>query len=197
MSCSEMPLNYQMTMKRYPNPNGGVGGSIPGYEMFSLLDGKSKSPSTARYVVTPPCTKGILQQGRANMLKFTLDCPTLYIITTFIIRMILDPLFCTILIREPFNHHITTSKSPWFLFFYFLFQFLIQIFKKMEMAMNRDNHPLLFSLFSMTPLGNAKNVVLSRCRLLVNMTNGLKLLYYGGNTKKKKEIRASKHIQRV
>jgi len=42
---------------------------------------------------------------------------------------------------------------------------------------------LLFSLFSMTPLGNAKNVILSSCRLLVNMTNGLKLPYYQGNTK--------------
>jgi len=37
---------------------------------------------------------------------------------------------------------------------------------------------VLFSLFSMTPLGNAKNVVLSRCCLLINMTNGQKLLYY-------------------
>jgi hypothetical protein len=42
---------------------------------------------------------------------------------------------------------------------------------------------VLFSLFSMTRLGDAKNVVLSRCRLLVNMTNGLKLSYYRGNTK--------------
>ena len=42
---------------------------------------------------------------------------------------------------------------------------------------------ILFSLFSMTPLGNVKNVVLSRRRLLVNMTNGLKLSYYQGNTK--------------
>ena len=42
---------------------------------------------------------------------------------------------------------------------------------------------VLFSLFSMTPLGNAKNVMLLRCRLLVNMTNGLKLSYYRGNTK--------------
>ena len=42
---------------------------------------------------------------------------------------------------------------------------------------------ILFSLFSMTPLGNAKNVVLSRCRLLVNMTFCLKLSYYRGNTK--------------
>ena len=37
---------------------------------------------------------------------------------------------------------------------------------------------ILFSLFSMTPLGNAKNVLFLRCRLLVNMTNGLKLSYY-------------------
>ena len=31
-----------------PNPNGGVGGSIPGCEIFSLLDGKTKSLPTAR-----------------------------------------------------------------------------------------------------------------------------------------------------
>ena len=43
-----MTLNYQMTVERYPNMNGGVGGSIPGYEIFSLLDRKIKSPSTAR-----------------------------------------------------------------------------------------------------------------------------------------------------
>ena len=42
---------------------------------------------------------------------------------------------------------------------------------------------LLFSLFSMTRLGNAQNVVLSRCHPLVNMTNGVKLSYYQGNTK--------------
>ena len=28
--------------------------------------------------VSPPCTKGILEQGGANGLKFTLDCPTLF-----------------------------------------------------------------------------------------------------------------------
>jgi hypothetical protein len=38
----------------------------------------------------------------------------------------------------------------------------------------------------MTPLGDAQNVVLSRCCLLVNMTNGVKLSYYRGNTKHKK-----------
>ena len=41
----------------------------------------------------------------------------------------------------------------------------------------------LFSLYSMTCSGNTKRVELSRCRLLVNMTNGVKLLYYRGNTK--------------
>jgi hypothetical protein len=54
----------------------------------------------------------------------------------------------------------------------------------------------LFSLSSMTPLGNAKKVVLSRCRLLVNMTNGLKLSYYRGNTKTQ-EIWDSNHIHWV
>ena len=49
--------------------------------------------------------------------------------------------------------------------------------------MHKGHLGLVFSLFSMTHLGNAKNVILSRCRLLVNMTNGIKLLYYQGNTK--------------
>ena len=34
-----------------------------------------------------------------------------------------------------------------------------------------------FSLFGMTCLGNTKKVVLSRCRLLINMKNAVKLLY--------------------
>ena len=42
---------------------------------------------------------------------------------------------------------------------------------------------LLFSLFSMTRLGNTKEVVLSRCHHLIHMTNGVKLSYYLGNTK--------------
>ena len=41
---------------------------------------------------------------------------------------------------------------------------------------------IMFSLFSMTHLGNTKNIILSRCRLRVNMTNDVKLLYYQGNT---------------
>ena len=36
---------------------------------------------------------------------------------------------------------------------------------------------LLLSLFSMTRLGNTKNVALSRCRLLVSMKNGVKFSY--------------------
>ena len=43
----------------------------------------------------------------------------------------------------------------------------------------------LFSLFSMIHLGNTKRVVLSRCRLVINMTNGITLLYHRGNTKHK------------
>ena len=35
---------------------------------------------------------------------------------------------------------------------------------------------LLFSLFSMTRLGNTKEVVLSRCRLLINMTKWRKVV---------------------
>ena len=39
MQWFEMTLNYQMTVERHPNPNEGVGGSIHGCEIFSLLDG--------------------------------------------------------------------------------------------------------------------------------------------------------------
>ena len=42
---------------------------------------------------------------------------------------------------------------------------------------------VLFSHFSMTRLGNTKKVVLLRCCLLINMTNGIKLSYFCGNTK--------------
>ena len=44
---------------------------------------------------------------------------------------------------------------------------------------------VLFSLFSMTHLGNAKKKLYYRGVIfsLINMTNGVKLLYYRGNTK--------------
>ena len=45
---SEMTLNYRTTMQRYPNLNGGVGGMIHDYEIFFLLDEKTKSPPTSR-----------------------------------------------------------------------------------------------------------------------------------------------------
>ena len=41
-----MTLNYWLVMKRYPKPNGVVGGSIPGYEIFYLLDGKTSQIAT-------------------------------------------------------------------------------------------------------------------------------------------------------
>ena len=47
-----------------------------------------------------------------------------------------------------------------------------------------EDYKVMFSLFSMTHLGNAKYVVLLRCRFLVNMTNILKLSYYRGNAKR-------------
>ena len=42
-------LNYRMSVERYPNPNEGFGSLILGCEIFSLLDGKTKShPSQGR-----------------------------------------------------------------------------------------------------------------------------------------------------
>jgi hypothetical protein len=43
------------------------------------------------------------------------------------------------------------------------------------LEVNHDVDYNSLSLFSMTRLGNTKSVVLSRCCLLVNMTNGIKL----------------------
>lgn len=43
---------------------------------------------------------------------------------------------------------------------------------------------ILFSLFTVTCQGNAKNVVLSRCYLLVNMTNGLQFVVLSRETQK-------------
>ena len=80
---SEMTLNYRMTVGRYPNPNEGVGGLIPGCEIFSLLVGKTKRPQQGSQY-TPPYTKRILEQGRTNRLKFASDCPTLHIIIIII-----------------------------------------------------------------------------------------------------------------
>ena len=57
-----MTLNYQRVVERFPNPNKGVGGLICGCEIFSLLDGKTKSPPSTRWVVNPPCTKGSLSR---------------------------------------------------------------------------------------------------------------------------------------
>ena len=47
----------------------------------------------------------------------------------------------------------------------------------------RNHLRLLFSLFSMTRLGNTTKVVISRCHLLINLTTSVKLSYCWGNTK--------------
>lgn len=53
-------------------------------------------------------------------------------------------------------------------------------------------HPILIRHERRTP----RNAVLSGCRLLVNMTNTVKLLYYEGNTKTQTTW-ALKYIQRT
>ena len=40
VSWSEMTLNYRVMVEGYPNLKEEVGGSNPGYEISSLLDGK-------------------------------------------------------------------------------------------------------------------------------------------------------------
>jgi hypothetical protein len=44
---------------------------------------------------------------------------------------------------------------------------------------------LMLSLFSTTWLRNKRKIVLLRCCLLISMTNGIKLSFYWGNSKKK------------
>ena len=75
---SKMTLHYQMTVERYPNPNEGVGDSIPGCEIFSLLDRKTKHPPIARQGIA----RRLLLLGGfiAYGLKFTLHCLTFIII---------------------------------------------------------------------------------------------------------------------
>ena len=68
-----MTLNYRVIVKRYPFPSGWQFNSR--CEIFSLLDEKktsqlSKKPRAHSPQGTPPCTKRILEQGRANGLKF-------------------------------------------------------------------------------------------------------------------------------
>ena len=47
---SEMILNYQMIVERYPKPNKVVGGSISSHIIVSLLDGKSTKWSSTSCV---------------------------------------------------------------------------------------------------------------------------------------------------
>jgi hypothetical protein len=79
-----------MTMERYPNPNGGVGVSIPNCDnLLSTWQAKPRAHPPQGRQYTPPYIKENIEQGRANGLKFTLDCLTLYIIIIIIIIIIM------------------------------------------------------------------------------------------------------------
>jgi hypothetical protein len=52
---SKMTLNYQMVVERCPNLKEEVGGSNPGCEISSLLDGKLARWSTASCALTLVC----------------------------------------------------------------------------------------------------------------------------------------------
>ncbi len=54
-----MTLNYWMTVERYPNLKEKVGGSIPNYEMSSLLDVKLASWSTASSALALACRPSV------------------------------------------------------------------------------------------------------------------------------------------
>jgi len=47
---SEMTLNYWMIVERYPNLKDEVGGSIPGFEIVSLLDRNLRGGQALPYV---------------------------------------------------------------------------------------------------------------------------------------------------
>ena len=82
-----MTLNYRAVVERYAFPNGVVGSSNHVMKSFSYLTEKKPSQVARKPRAHPPrgrqrtptCTKRILEQGRANKVKFTSDCPMLVI----------------------------------------------------------------------------------------------------------------------
>jgi hypothetical protein len=52
---SKTTLNYKMMVKRYPNLKEEVGGSITGYEIYSLLDEKLVRWSIASHALASAC----------------------------------------------------------------------------------------------------------------------------------------------
>ena len=59
-----MILNYQMMVERYPNLKDEVGGSIPGYEISSLLDGKLVKWSAASYALALACQPFVSKKNK-------------------------------------------------------------------------------------------------------------------------------------
>ena len=67
-----------MRVERYPNPNGGVGNSIPSYENFSLLDSeKTKSPPTTRQATNPTLHQRDPSTGYAQHAQIHIRLPDL------------------------------------------------------------------------------------------------------------------------
>ena len=56
---SEITLNYWMMVERHPSLKEEVGGSVPGYEIFSLPGGRLARWSTATYALTMACFPSI------------------------------------------------------------------------------------------------------------------------------------------
>jgi hypothetical protein len=83
-------------------------------------------------------------------------------------------------VRDTTIFEMKSHAREWLLSLYPGVFNLTKLFNKPDAKRERT---ILFSLFSMTRLGNTQKVVLSRCRHFINMTNGVKLSYYWGNTK--------------
>ena len=64
-----MTLNFWMMVERYPNLKEDVGGSNPGYEISSLLDGKLARWSTASCALAPACRPSVSK----NQIKIKIE----------------------------------------------------------------------------------------------------------------------------
>ena len=65
----ETTLKYQMMAERYPNLKEEVGGSIPGCEISSLIDGKLARWSTASCALALTCQPSISKRKRKRKRK--------------------------------------------------------------------------------------------------------------------------------
>ena len=80
LEWSEMALNYQVILERYPFSNEVVGSLIPAVksslylmDKTSWVGRKPRAHLPQGRQQTPPYTKRILEQGKTNKLKFMLD----------------------------------------------------------------------------------------------------------------------------